>query len=715
MSKRTLMYQKLPWSGGVNDSVDPGVLRDDDLVTAENLVFATSGSRLKREGLTYLDTDIPTPDFRTSSGTSKTLTYTTVSIQQTGGTDDQTVADGETITVAGVANYAATEVVATVAHTAQIATVTTVADSAGSLNSKYFLLDSAEGGTQYYVWLNINSAGVDPEVSGRTGVEVAGATNVSAADIATAIQTAVHALTEFTATVLTNVVTITAATAGICVDPEDVDTGFTIAVTTEGKSTIAYTGTVSNNETITAAGAIVVTREEDVLSITDYWRTDGSNVQQQALITMTNKGKMFSYNSSGRRTEVTGSFSPSSDLTTVRAVVFNNKIIHCFSGVTNTPIKYRPEDSASYAALANAPDCALMTSYLSRLWCNDKTDPHRVHYSTTGNEEEWNGDGDSGALDIDPGDGDPIGITAIYSFKGSLFIAKKTKIYRVLGDSPENFQIVPVTKGLGAEGSMVVNVDQDDAVFVSKRGIHSAQATDQFGDVSSKFLSAKIQNTFNGWSSANLSKIQGTWLPELNSLILGVPAKSALNDTVWLFNVEQGSWYTWPGISCQSVSNRLSGNILKPVFGTKDGRVIQAQNGDYIDFGDTAYTYKVKTGRIYPGGNPQTMKAFKKIGFFYKPVGDFQFTVRIKIDNASTQALVFQQESTTELLGVDFVLGQSILGFSDVLSPYVQSIDGYGRGLTIEIEQASADQQVEIYGFVVEYEEEGFRQEVQND
>lgn len=71
--------------------------------------------------------------------------------------------------------------------------ITLVADSSGSLNSTYFTFNSAGDLYQYYVWFNINSAGVDPAVAGRIGIQVAGATNVTAANLATATRAAISA------------------------------------------------------------------------------------------------------------------------------------------------------------------------------------------------------------------------------------------------------------------------------------------------------------------------------------------------------------------------------------------------------------------------------------------------------------------------------------------------------------------------------------------
>jgi hypothetical protein len=126
--------------------------------------------------------------------------------------------------------------VVTTQTAAVVQTVTAVADVAGSLNSKYFLLNSSTTG--YYVWLNINSAGVDPAVAGRTGIEVTAATGATAAQIATAMETAIDAVAGvFTSTPVGAVLTITNSVAGGAALASDVNTGFTFAASTFGTIT----------------------------------------------------------------------------------------------------------------------------------------------------------------------------------------------------------------------------------------------------------------------------------------------------------------------------------------------------------------------------------------------------------------------------------------------------------------------------------------------
>lgn len=120
---------------------------------------------------------------------------------------------------------------------AVVQTIQPVADVSGSLNNKYFFINSANNGTAYYVWFNVSGGGVDPAVPSKTGVEVAITTDDTAGTVGTALAAALDALSDFAATGTTTVTVTNSATGG-ATPASDNNTGFTFAVTTGGSSTI---------------------------------------------------------------------------------------------------------------------------------------------------------------------------------------------------------------------------------------------------------------------------------------------------------------------------------------------------------------------------------------------------------------------------------------------------------------------------------------------
>jgi len=139
-----------------------------------------------------------------------------------------------------------------VSHTAaEVSSITCVADVSGSLNNTYFEFDImlADGTLKkYFVWFNINAAGVEPTPApvaygdARTAAVVAEATNATADAIAAATKLVIDALTDVTCTVASAVLTITNDQIGAVDDTHDGAggaTGFTFSTTTNGRTKIA--------------------------------------------------------------------------------------------------------------------------------------------------------------------------------------------------------------------------------------------------------------------------------------------------------------------------------------------------------------------------------------------------------------------------------------------------------------------------------------------
>ncbi len=609
MARRTQLFQKVPWTGGINSAVDAGVLPSNDLVQADNVVFATSGSRLKREGFSYLDTDVPTVTHRSSSGTTRTLVFS--SSVSPASPADQILVVGEKIKVvsAGNANYNTTE---------------------GIISS--------------------------------------------------------------------------------------------ISTTTATNDTIAYTfsGAASLAEGSTADTAATVSKNYDVIGIHDLWYYDSSNnVKTQEVVTVTSQGLIFKYDVNGRRTQIAKSGSGATSLAvtpvaTCDLKTFNNKLIVTLGGLGNTPKYYDPNVADEWKDLPNAPDGQYMQEHLGRLWMDDKTTLDRLHFSETFDETVWLGVGDSGALDLSIGDGDPVGVSAIFSpFRGRLIVAKDQRVYQIVGEAPETFTVVPLAGGIGAVShKSAVAIEMSDIYYLSRRGVHSVTTTDQFGDFAGKFLSRKIQPTFNSWTGSKLKLAQGTYISTLNSAAWTVAEDGQTKpSSIWLFNPtipnedsEMGVWYRWPNLYAQSITTCLLSDKVRLICGDDEGRILLGQNSLYTDFDDQSVTYRIKSGTIYPDGNPQSIKAFKKLSLLFKPRGRYNFSVYFKVDNFPPQALSFDQNIQGDELGSEFTLGTSILGSSLVLAPYSKDVVGHGRGFSLEVFQTGLDAQVEIYGFIVEYE-----------
>lgn len=704
MPRRTEVFTLLPWTGGINAAVDPGVIPPSDLQQADHVVFSSSGARIKREGWDYFDTAIPQVIARFSSGTTRSLLLSDTCNSGT----DQILVNGEEITITGDANYAAEGAVVTLGTYTSGPSSFSDLDVSVGLGGDHTITSLAHGlytGQQ----VTLSTTGTLPvgfSPGDYYAVVVDANTFKLAATLADAI--AVPAIP----------VPLVSASGGGT---------HTVTPVVISNNQISYTAAGSYSESLTSTIAEAVTRTWAYIGVQEFWYSQGG-AKVQRIVAVSGQPKLFYFTNEGKRFEIakdatatalgTGSNAP----TRVSFEVMFDTLLMAFDKATNTVKYWQPwaadTDWFDVSSIApGVPNASIIRKHLGRIFANDKDDPDRIHYSSPGNPLEWGGVGDSGAIDIFPGDGDATGIISISpSFKGRLFVSKRSRMIDLQGDSPENFRPVPFTEGLGAIAQNGFGpVDLDDLLFVSDRGIHSIAATDAQGDFKGAYLSAKIQPTFATWSKPLLETSQALYLPALNSVVFSIAEENATaGSSLWLWNAQLNEWYRWPNLNPVALTSFRQGRgLTRLLISQAGGRLLLAQNGTRIDFGTSPIAYTIKSGAIYPDGNPQTLKMFKRLSLYFKPKGDVTFNITYQIDNQVGAATTITASSalTTYLLGTTLVLGSSTLGLSGALAPLTVPIEGVGRGITLTISTSGIDENVELYGMAIEYESADINQE----
>lgn len=121
----------------------------------------------------------------------------------------------------------------------EITDIQTVADVSGSLSSTYFTIFDTVGSVA--VWFNTGSS-TQPAHGANRSIMVTIAPNNTAAQVATALQTALNSDSEFTASVLSETVTVTLNTPFSVDDVTDFNTGFDFTVSQQGDNPASLGG-----------------------------------------------------------------------------------------------------------------------------------------------------------------------------------------------------------------------------------------------------------------------------------------------------------------------------------------------------------------------------------------------------------------------------------------------------------------------------------------
>ncbi|MCC7443186.1 MAG: hypothetical protein IT285_16255 [Bdellovibrionales bacterium] len=132
-------------------------------------------------------------------------------------------------------------------------TQVTLPAAASITSGQSFYLSAADDRALHYVWFNKDGAGIGPVHPGRRPIEVGISTGDTANQVAAAVQTAIDAEADFSATVLANVVTVTNAAAGPATDAANVDVGGAFSVSTTVQGTGQPNNYVADAENLTLA------------------------------------------------------------------------------------------------------------------------------------------------------------------------------------------------------------------------------------------------------------------------------------------------------------------------------------------------------------------------------------------------------------------------------------------------------------------------------
>jgi len=104
-----------------------------------------------------------------------------------------------------------------------------------TLNNKYFLINSANNSTRYYVWYNVSGAGIDPLLAGKTGIMVPISSGFTAAQVAQKTKEILDANSDFITNINSETLFIRNKEVGSSDASEEGNSGFLVFEECQGQ------------------------------------------------------------------------------------------------------------------------------------------------------------------------------------------------------------------------------------------------------------------------------------------------------------------------------------------------------------------------------------------------------------------------------------------------------------------------------------------------
>lgn len=250
----------------------------------------------------------------------------------------------------------------------------------------------------------------------------------------------------------------------------------------------------------------------------------------------------------------------------------------------------------------------------------------------------------NGAIEINVGDT----ITGLKSFRDSLYIFCKNRIFELTGTTSTNFVVSPVTTNIGCVASDSIQEIGGDLVFLGPDGIRTIAGTSKIGDVEKESISRNIQPVINEILSVSggYSQVVSTVIREKSQYRLFYPNS---NTEEYLCkgiigglheNLSRGGlqweWATLRGIKPTCCDSDFIGDTEYIVHGATDGKVYRQESGN--SFNGTNIEAIFRTVDL-DFGDASVRKVLYKLSVNYGVTGAASITTQTIVDQGNAMVI----------------------------------------------------------------------------
>ena len=322
-------------------------------------------------------------------------------------------------------------------------------------------------------------------------------------------------------------------------------------------------------------------------------------------------------------------------------------------GVKSVGLKQYNHTTLSDLTTGSAQQCYLARKHRGSIWAAGDPDSPEVLYKSNGETITDFTTGTSNSFNVDLGVSDPRGLTAICpDFLGRLYLGKYNSLYE-MDTSVSTFPIRPITESYGIISHNAVVTIAGDLIYPSTRGLHSLQATIQYGDVSETFLSKNISNIWlEKIDFTRSEEINACFSQEFNSYLMVYPDRTTGAYNLLGYNITEGSFYHWDelGVSCVGPQLDPTTGFQRILFGKDEGSVDYMERytgATYVDHDDGPYTSRFKTPPMFPSVVPGPTFRFTRAEIFFVPRSTSPITLEYQVDQKPAQTVSISQSEAT--------------------------------------------------------------------
>jgi hypothetical protein len=409
-----------------------------------------------------------------------------------------------------------------------------------------------------------------------------------------------------------------------------------------------------------------------------------------------NDGTVRRLNSDGTTTTLKSGLSTATQASFAQ---YNDLLI--YTDRVNAPQSY---DGTTWQALAGSPPSTggPVIVHGNRALMLDATNTRRLSWSKLSDPENWTASSDAGSMVVSGPVGSPL--VGLLRMTNEVLLGHRDYVTRLQGTSPSTYALtnaVPAQVSTGVISPLAMIFSNNDARWISQRGIHSLGTTQDFGDLLEKFTSERIDpyftaNTDYTISLNQLSKSCACYDSQNNRDLFAVDTDGdGKNDLIFVRDVFTGAFSTWPSMSCASLWPAHNGAAGYEVWmGGYDGFVRRLN----VDASTNAID--ARFNHLSDLGDSTWAKSLRHLYVHLREEGVGTLTVTTNIDYGASggQTYSISLLGNSAVLGSTFVLGTSTLGNRSQIIKRL-NVSGVGVYWEIGFGNSATGQNFTVYSY----------------
>ncbi len=247
-------------------------------------------------------------------------------------------------------------------------------------------------------------------------------------------------------------------------------------------------------------------------------------------------------------------------------------------------------------------------------------------------------DGANGALEINVGDE----VVGVASFRDIPYIFCKNSIFKLVGSTTADFQILEVSKNIGCVDGDTIQEVAGDLIFLAPDGFRSVAGTERIGDVELGLFSQQIQPSVRDLvTTYGAGKWCSVYVRKKNQYrALPLDTSAGDDDAEGLLGTYKDNGYEWAklkGFPAYVADAAYDGTNECVVFGHySDGYVYEMEEGNDRD--GSAITFNYWTPHL-TFGDAEIRKVFHEATMYFKGSGASDVNLDLILDLADPDVL----------------------------------------------------------------------------